>query len=115
LVLFFTLCLICGIKYGQISSPGNFVCKDISFHVHVLVLIFEALNKKYDKIYEQIYELTAVLDRLEKIECIDSDKKKHVSSESVRAESSPKLVVGPAEEKSKTNPDVETEEVTKEK
>ena len=86
----------------------------ISFHVHVLVLIFEALNKKYDKIYEQIYELTAVLDRLEKIECIDSDKKKHALSESVKAESSPKLVFVPTEEKNKTNTAaVETEEVTK--
>jgi len=54
--------------------------------------------------------LTAVLDRLEKIECIDSDKKKHALSESVKAEFSAKLVVGPVKEKNKANYTVETEE-----
>ena len=45
--------------------PANLVCKDIFFNVHALVLIFEILNKKYDQIYERIYQLTADLDRLE--------------------------------------------------
>ena len=77
-------------------------------------MIFEALNKKYDQLYKEIYHLTAVLDRLEKIERIDSKEKKHASSESVKAESSPKLVFVPTEEKNKTNTaTVETEDVTK--